>query len=64
MSCRRRVRTLVPWLVYVLTATAGARMLTDRTPLALVAWVIGIAAAVQVVYWIAVHRHFARADLV
>jgi hypothetical protein len=64
LTGRFEARFLVPWLAYALLATAGARLLTGQTPLALAAWVIGIAAAVQVAHWIAVYRHFARRDLV
>lgn len=56
-------RFFVPYLVYVVAATVTAHMLTGQAPLALAGWLIGIAVAVQVLHWIAVHRHFARADL-
>jgi hypothetical protein len=60
-------RFFLPWFVavgvYVLLGLTSARALTGASPLVHAAAVLGIGVALYGALWIAVHRHFARADL-
>lgn len=60
-------RRVLPWFVvvtaYALMTSISARTLTGVSPLALTAAVLGIGAVLHGLLWMAMSRHFARADL-